>query len=297
MNFKELKAKAESINAQLTTKLKENNQSGDRKADERLWYPAVDKAGNGTAVVRFLPAPAGEDMPYVTLYTHEFKDPNTGRWYIENSLSTIGKPDPVGNYNRDLWKTGIESNKEICRRQKRKTYYFANVLVIKDSINPENEGKVKIFKFGRWMYKFIEDKLIPQFEGEQSVPVFDLWKGASFRIRIGMKGEHRNYDRSEWDQPSQLFASDDKMEEVWLQAHSLKEFTDISKFKDFDDLDKHFKKVIGIGSNQSENILKEQPKASEPKAHKEIVKDVDLPYTVTEDDSDDDFFAKLAQED
>ena len=300
-SFAELKKNKTSLNDKLVEKLKDQNSGGDRKADDRMWYPQVDKAGNGTATIRFLPAPPGEEHEFVTLHTHEFKDPTTGRWYIENSLTTIGKEDPVGEYNRELWQTGIEANQNICRHQKRKTYYFANVYVIKDSQNPENEGQVKIFKFGNWMYRFIKDQLIPELEDDTPVPVFDLWNGANFKIRIGKKGEHRNYDRSSWEPVGPLSEDDDELEKIWLQAHGLAAFVAPDQFKSYDELKKRFHNVIGLDGSSVVKKKEEQREipSEEPRQQKQVAQSVDdTPPFDTDDagDADDDFFARLAEE-
>lgn len=295
--FADLKKNAEKLNESLTDSFKDQRE---KKADDRFWYPATDKAGNATATVRFLPAPAGEDLPYVTLYRNAFKDEKTGRWYIENNLRTLGQQDPTDEYNRELWNTGTEENQKLYRHQKAKAEYFTNVYIIKDSTNPENEGQVKIFKFGPWMYKFIKSAMIPEFEDQEPIPVFDLWKGADFKIRIGKKGEHRNYDRSEWASPSEFMGGDDaKLEEIWLQANSLKEFIDPKNFKTYDELKKRFYNVIGLDGGTTVRSKAEAIPSEEPKPLKQSVdEDDDIPFNVGSDDDDgDDYFAKLVNED
>ena len=167
---------------QLTTQLTKLSGTQESKSDDRFWYPNVDKAGNGYAVIRFLPAPEGEDIPFIRMFEHGFKGP-TGKWYIENSLTTIGKPDPVGEFNSQLWNTGLESDKETVRKQKRKLHFISNVYVISDQQNPENEGKVFLFKYGKKIFDKINEVMNPQFADEEPVNPFDLWEGASFKDR------------------------------------------------------------------------------------------------------------------
>jgi hypothetical protein len=149
----------------------------DRKEDDRLWQPTVDKAGNGYAVIRFLPPPKGEELPWVRVWNHGFQGP-TGKWYIENSLTTLGKPDPVSELNNELWNSGSEANKEIARKQKRRLAYICNVLIVSDPANPQNEGTVKLYKFGKKIFDKIKDVMQPQFQDEEPLNPFDFWKGA-----------------------------------------------------------------------------------------------------------------------
>ena len=206
-----------------------------RGDDDRFWKPTVDKAGNGQAVIRFLPAPPGEELPWVRVWDHGFQGP-TGKWYIENSLTTINKPDPVGELNSELWNSGIEANKEIARKQKRRLSYYSNILVIKDPANPENEGQVFLYKYGKKIFDKIKDVMQPTFEDEQPVNPFDLWEGANFKLRIRQVEGYRNYDKSEFDGPSALSDDDDQMEKVWKKTNSLATFLDPSNFKSYDEL-------------------------------------------------------------
>ena len=221
-----------------------NEKRGD---DDRFWKPSVDKAGNGQAVLRFLPAPAGEELPWVRVFDHGFQGP-TGKWYIENSLTTINKPDPVGELNSELWNSGIEANKEIARKQKRRLSYISNVLVIRDPANPENEGKVFLYKYGKKIFDKVKDVMQPTFEDEKPVNPFDLWEGANFKLRIRQVEGYRNYDKSEFDGPSPLSEDDAELERVWKQAHSLAAFLDPSNFKSYDELKAKLNAVLGSGT-------------------------------------------------
>lgn len=220
-----------------------NEKRGD---DDRFWKPSVDKAGNGQAVLRFLPAPAGEELPWVRVFDHGFQGP-TGKWYIENSLTTINKPDPVGELNSELWNSGIEANKEIARKQKRRLSYISNVLVVRDPANPENEGKVFLYKYGKKIFDKIKDVMQPTFEDEKPVNPFDLWEGANFKLRIRQVEGYRNYDKSEFDGPAALDEDDAKLESVWKQTHSLAAFLDPSNFKSYDELKTKLNAVLGSG--------------------------------------------------
>ena len=221
-----------------------NEKRGD---DDRFWKPSVDKAGNGQAVLRFLPAPAGEELPWVRVFDHGFQGP-TGKWYIENSLTTINKPDPVGELNSELWNSGIEANKEIARKQKRRLSYISNVLVVRDPANPENEGKVFLYKYGKKIFDKIKDVMQPTFEDEKPVNPFDLWEGANFKLRIRQVEGYRNYDKSEFDGPAPLSDDDAELERIWKQSHSLAAFLDPSNFKSYDELKAKLNAVLGSGT-------------------------------------------------
>jgi hypothetical protein len=236
-NFDSLMKAVESIANPTTEK---------RGDDARFWKPTVDKAGNGQAVLRFLPAPAGEELPWVRVWDHGFQGP-TGKWYIENSLTTLNKPDPVGELNSELWNSGIEANKEIARKQKRRLTYISNVLVIRDPANPENEGKVFLYKFGKKIFDKIKDVMQPTFEDEKPVNPFDLWEGANFKLRIRQVEGYRNYDKSEFDGSTPLDENEDKLEQVWGDTHSLAAFLDPSNFKSYDELKNKLNAVLATG--------------------------------------------------
>lgn len=221
--------------------------TSDKKSygDDRIWKPSVDKAGNGYAVIRFLPAPEGEDLPWVRYWDHGFKGP-TGKWYIENSLTSIGQQDPVSEMNSQLWNSGIESDKEVARQRKRRLHYMSNILVISDSANPENEGKVFLFKYGKKIFDKVMDVMQPQFEDETPVNPFDFWGGANFKLKIRNVEGYRNYDKSEFDGVTELFDGDEaKLESVFNQLHNLKEFTDPENYKTYAELKKKLYDVLG----------------------------------------------------
>jgi len=234
-----------------------SNPGQGKSEDNRFWQPEVDKAGNGYAVIRFLPAPSGEDLPFVQIWNHGFQGPG-GKWYIENSLTTIGKTDPVSELNTELWNSGVESNKEIARKQKRRLTYISNILVLKDPARPENEGKVFLFKYGKKIWEKIKDQAEPQFEDEKPVNVFDFWEGANFKLKIRNVEGYRNYDKSEFESSSSVSDDDSKIEAVWKSQHSLKDFLDPKNFKSYDELKAKLNMVLATGvaaaSNKAENV-------------------------------------------
>ena len=237
-NFEQLSKAIESV--------AQPSESGG-KDDTRFWQPTVDKSGNGMAVIRFLPAPAvdGDDaLPWVRVFNHGFQGP--GGWYIDNCLTTINEKCPVCEHNSTLWNSGIEANKEIARKQKRKLVYIANILVVSDPSNKENEGQVKLFKFGKKIFDKITEAMNPEFADETPVNPFDLWEGANFKLKIRNVEGYRNYDKSEFDGKSALSDDDKKLEEVWKSEFSLKEFTDKSKFKPYTQLKARLDKVLGF---------------------------------------------------
>ena len=217
----------------------------------KFWKPTRDKAGNGFAILRFLPAPSGEDMPFVRIWDHGFQGP-TGLWYIENSLTTLSQDDPVSEYNSKLWNSGIESDKDQARKQKRRLKYVANVLVLKDSGNPANEGKVFMYSFGKKIFDKLNDLMNPQFEDETPVNPFDFWEGANFRLKIRQFEGYPNYDKSEFDAPSALFDGDDgQIEAVWNQQHSLQEVIDPKNFKSYHELKEKLYRVLALDAEPS----------------------------------------------
>jgi len=214
--------------------------------DDRLWKLDRDKAGNGSAVIRFLPQVEGDDLPWVRIFNHGFQGP-TGRWYIENSLSTIGEKDPLGDLNAKLWNSGSEADKETARKQKRRLNYTCNILVISDPKHPENEGQVKLFKFGKKIFDMIMDKAKPTFEDETPVNVFSLWEGANFRLRIRQVEGWPSYDKSEFDSPSELFNGDeDKLVALVNKQYPLREFLDKKNFKTFEELSRKLADVLNL---------------------------------------------------
>ena len=217
----------------------------------KFWKPTRDKAGNGFAILRFLPAPQGEEMPFVRMWDHGFQGP-TGLWYIENSLTTLNQDDPVSEYNSKLWNSGIDSDKDQARKQKRRLKYIANVLVIKDSGNPANEGKVFMYSFGKKIFDKLNDLMNPQFEDETPVNPFDFWEGANFRLKIRQFEGYPNYDKSEFDAPSALFeGNDEQIEATWNQQHSLQEVVDAKNFKPYHELKEKLYRVLALDAEPS----------------------------------------------
>lgn len=224
--------------------------------DSRFWKPTVDKAGNGMATIRFLPPPEGEDMPFVRVFSHGFKGP-TGLWYIENSLTTLGKQDPVSEYNTQLWNSTTDdaspARKQV-REQKRRLNFISNILVVKDSANPANEGKVFLYQYGKKIFDKINEAMNPQFDDEKPMNPFDFWEGANFKLKIRQVEGYRNYDKSEFEAPAPVSDDDAHLENVWKQQHSLQEFLDPSKFKSYDELKQKLARVLDLGGNTSARI-------------------------------------------
>ncbi len=272
--------------------------TGGKNVDDRFWQPEVDAAGNGYAVVRFLDTPAvdGEDgLPWVQIWSHGFQGP--GGWYIENSLTTLGKTDPVSEHNTVLWNSGIEANKEIARKQKRKLTYIANILVVSDAKRPQNEGKVFLFKFGKKIFDKIKEQLEPQFADETPMNPFDFWKGANFKIKIRNVEGYRNYDKSEFESPAALFNGDDaQIEKVWKSAYSLKDFLKPENFKSYDELKAKLDKVLGAGGAAGVTAKRvDDEEAAAPVIRSAPAKKVTAEDVTVEDD-DMAFFEKLAAE-
>lgn len=264
--------------------------------DDRFWYPAVDKAGNGYAVIRFLPAAEGEDVPFVRIWDHGFKGPS-GQWYIEKSLTTLGEKDPVSEYNTELWNNGTESGKEQARQQKRRLTYISNVYIVRDSANPENEGKVMLFKFGKKIWDKINTAMNPQYEDEKPVNPFDLWEGANFKVKIRNVEGYRNYDQSSFDAAAPLFEDDSELEKVWRQEYALQPFIARKEFKTYDELKAKLNRVLGLGAttaaNSNQTPWEEQTKPA-PQAKTQAPKS--QPTLEDDDDESMEFFKKLAAE-
>lgn len=300
-NFAELKRSRNKDLEKLTNEVTKLNSKEDGKKsyeDTRFWKPVVDKAGNGFAVLRFLPAPEGEDMPWVQVFSHSFQGP-TGQWYIENSLTTLNKKDPVSEYNTQLWNSGADSDKDIARKQKRKLSYTANVYIVKDPANPDNEGKVFLFKFGKKIFDKINDLMNPEFEDETPVNPFDLWEGANFKLKIRKVEGYQNYDKSEFDSSSPLSDDDDELERIWKAEHKLKEFIGESNFKSYDELKAKLNKVLGLdGGAPVSKPAGPAVRAAESEVTKPVAKKATAENTSWNDDDDDNlsYFEKLAEE-
>ena len=262
--------------------------------DERLWKPVMDKTGNGYAVIRFLPAVKGEDMPWAKVWNHAFQVP-TGQWYIENSLTTVGQNDPVSEMNSAYWNSGVESDKEIARRQKRKLQYFANIYVVSDPANPQNEGKVMLYRFGKKIFDKCMEAMQPAFQDETPVNPFDFWEGANFKLKIRKVDGYWNYDKSEFEAPSALFDDDEQLEEVWKKEYPLAEFTAASNFKSYDELKTRLDMVLA-GTTKVGNATDAMEDAPwvEPKVN---TKPSPAPAVSTKDDGDTmSYFEKLAND-
>ena len=278
----------------LLNAVKEDNAPQEKKSyvDERLWKPELDKSGNGYSVIRFLPSPEGEDLPWAKVWNHACQGP-TGQWYIENSLTTIGQKDPVSEYNSKLWNSGIESDKEIARKQKRKLQYFSNILVVSDPKHPENEGKVFLFRYGKKIFDKMMEAMQPAFEDESPINPFDFWEGADFKLKIRKVDGFWNYDKSEFAAPSPIADDESKIETIWKSQYSLAEKLDASNFKSYDELSTRFHAVIS-GTTTVGNVSEEMD--DEPVATPVVdTKPVESPVTSQEEEDDTmDYFSKLA---
>ena len=295
MDFESLKTSSSGFD-KLTKALEENLNPEDSKKqnkyqDERLWKPELDKTGNGYAVLRFLPATSGEDMPWVRLWSHAFQGP--GGWYIENSLTTLGHKDPVSEENTRLWNTGVESDKGIARNRKRKLSYYSNVLIVSDPAHPENEGQVKLFKFGKKIFDKITEAMQPEFDDETPINPFDFWKGANFKLKIRKVDGFWNYDKSEFEGVSAIADNDDNIKAIWEKQYPLKPFLDASNFKSYEELKEKLNRVI-TGTKTTDTVENvDLPSTSTAK-----VQSNDSASTATASESDDtlDYFSKLAEE-
>ena len=314
MSFADLKkqSKLGSLTAKLVKEVEKMNNSSN-PGDERLWKLECDKGGNGYAVVRFLPAPNGEDLPFVKLYSHAFQGP--GGWYIENSLTTMGQKDPVSEYNSMLWNNGTDAGKELARKQKRKLTYIANIYVVKDPANPENEGKVFLYKFGKKIFDKLTTAMQPEFEDEEAIDPFDFWQGANFKLKAKNVAGYRNYDSSEFARSSALLDDDDAMEGIWKKQYSLSELVANDQFKTYDELKKRMDYVLGNKgtpkfqdqeSIQEEEEFRQQNRSSSesmPQSMREELNSLsdgrdfnssDITKSSTEDDDTLSYFAALA---
>ena len=303
MSFENLKRNRDQISKLINAAEQAGGGTTEKKSyvDERIWKPTVDKAGNGYAVLRFLPAKEGEDLPWARYWDHGFKGP-TGLWYIENSLTSIGQPDPVGELNSRLWNSGHDEDKEKARTQKRRLHYVVNALVVSDPSAPHNEGKVFLYKFGKKIFDKIMDVMQPQFADESPVNPFDFWEGADFKLKIRNVEGYRNYDKSEFASPSALYESDEsKLEGLYNQLHSLSEFTDPSHYKSYDELKAKLARVLGEDAMvQGAPTMAQEAMINTPAAEPEYK--VSEPITAaemntTEDDDTMSYFAKLANDD
>ncbi len=295
MSFANLKKQSRlgSLTSKLTNEIEKMNKGSTGGADERLWKLEVDKAGNGYAVIRFLPAPDKEELPWAKVWSHAFQGP--GGWYIENSLTTLGGKDPVSEYNRLLWNSGNDADKDLARKQKRKLSYISNIYVVKDPTNPQNEGKVFLYKFGKKIFDKITAAMQPEFEDETAIDPFDFWQGANFKLKAKNVAGYRNYDSSEFAASSPLLDDDDALEALWKKQYSLEEFTAADQFKSYQDLEKRLHSVLNTSRP------KVAPEVADEEA--EIVTADPTPVTaspiVNSKQDDDDalsYFQRLAEE-
>ena len=303
MSFASLKKASSAGNtfAKLTQEIEKLNQPQAVGQDERLWKPELDKSGNGYAVIRFLPAPDGEDMPWAKIWSHSFKGPG-GQWYIENSLTTVGKDDPVGELNRELWNSGRESDKATARVQKRKLSYYSNIYVVSDPAHPENEGKVFLYKYGKKIFDKLVEAMQPAFADETPLDPFNLWKGADFKVKIRKVDGYWNYDKSEFAAPSTLGKFDDtELEEIWKQSYSLAEFEAPKNFKSYEQLKSRLNLVLGKSAPRTAPVVDESEEEVVPANWGKEVNDfrekatAAAPSTNEEDTLS--YFASLAEED
>lgn len=250
MSFANLKRNRDQI-SKLLDVAQATGAKGETKsyADDRMWKPTVDKAGNGYAVIRFLPAAEGQDVPWVRYWDHGFKGPG-GQWYIEKSLTSIGQTDPVGEMNSLLWNSGIEADKDKARTQKRRLHYVSNILVVSDPAAPQNEGKVFMYQYGKKIFDKMMDVMQPQFQDEDPINPFDFWEGADFKLKIRMVEGYRNYDKSEFGNPRALSDDDDELESIYNRLHNLGEWTDPKMYKSYDELKEKLHRVLGMSTPQ-----------------------------------------------
>jgi hypothetical protein len=305
MSFSDLKkqSKLGSLTAKLVKEVeKMNNTSG--SSDERVWKLECDKSGNGYAVIRFLPAPDGEDLPFVKLYSHAFQGP--GGWYIENSLTTLGQKDPMSELNSQLWNNGTDSGKDLARKQKRKLTYISNIYVVKDPTNPENEGKVFLFKYGKKIFDKLTAAMQPEFEDEEAIDPFDFWQGANFKLKAKNVAGYRNYDSSEFAPQGALLEDDEAMEAVWKKQYSLAELVAADQFKSYDELKKRLDYVLGNSSSNRRvdpEVSDEERDFSAPPLTNDLREELNsltpTRTTTSSDDEDEDdalsYFQRLAE--
>ena len=267
--------------------------------DDRFWKPELDKSGNGYAVFRFLPAVKNEDLPWARLWSHAFQGP--GGWYIENSLTTLNKKDPVSESNSLLWNSGVDADKEIARKRKRKLSYIANVLIINDAKHPENEGQIKLFKFGKKIFDKITEAMKPEFEDEKPINPFDFWEGANFKLKIRKVDGYWNYDKSEFDSPTAIADNDESIEEIWNKQYALKPFLAPENFKSYDELKSKLDKVLSGVRNTGTAEDVAIPPAAQVSKPDVVAEAVSAPTPAVEQDEDSDetlsYFSKLAEED
>lgn len=249
INFNDMKRSGQDEIARLNEAAAQFKSGGFQK-DERYWQPELDKNDEGSAIIRFLPSPPGEDVPFVRLFSYGFKGP-TGKWFIENCPSTLGNPSPVLEINSQLWDTGLEENKELARKQKRRLHFITNIYVVRHRARPSDEGKVFLYKFGKKIWEKLEDRMNPDDEDRKPMNPFDLWTGANFRLKVGKVSGFRNYDKSEFDEVGPLSNDDAELERIWRQCYSLQAEIAPEQFKSYDELKRKYEQVVGGASSAS----------------------------------------------
>ena len=295
MDFETLKSS--SSNFDKITKALETNLNPEDKAnknkyqDDRFWKPELDKTGNGYAVLRFLPASEKEEMPWQRVWSHAFQD--KGGWYIENSLTTLNSKDPVSEDNTRLWNTGVDSDKDIARKRKRKLSYYSNIYMVSDPKHPENEGKVFLFRYGKKIFDKISEAMQPQFEDEKAINPFDFWKGANLKLKIRKVDGYWNYDKSEFEGVKPLAKDDENIKAIWSKQYPLKSFVAPSNFKTYDELKEKLNRIIMGTRNTSTVETVDLPQQTNGK-----VKKVDVSHSKPASEEDDtlSYFSKLADE-
>ena len=303
MSFSDLKkqSKLGSLTSKLVKEVEKLNTNSN--VDDRIWKPEMDKTGNGYAVIRFLPAPEGEDIPWAKIWTHAFQGP--GGWYIENSLTTLNEKDPVSEHNRELWNSGIDADKDTVRKQKRKLSYYANIYVVKDPTNPQNEGQVFLYKFGKKIFDKIMEAMQPEFEDETAINPFDFWQGANFKLKIKKVAGYWNYDSSEFGPVEPLLPDDDALEGIWKKQYSLTEITARDKFKSYEDLKKRLDMVLGmkkVSTPRMDESLEDESEGRgsftptfESKAPEVVAEEPTIPSPTEDEDDALSYFQKLAE--
>ena len=312
MGFGDLKKQSSlgSLTAKLVKEVEKQNGGGQGGADERLWKPVMDKSGNGYAVIRFLPAPDGEDLPWAKMFSHAFQ--GNGGWYIENSLTTIGQKDPLGELNRELWNSGNDSDKDTVRKQKRKLSFYANIYVVKDPANPQNEGGVFLYKFGKKIFDKVMEAMQPEFEDEEAINPFDFWQGANFKLRAKKVAGYPNYDSSEFQDVGTLEDLDDaQLESIWKRQHLLQTLVAEDQFKTYEQLKTRLDSVLNLKSSRTpepeaarapEAVVSTKPQFTSSSVSADTVGETEekevAPTAAAEESEDDvlDYFKKLAEE-
>jgi len=310
MGFSDLKkqSKLGSLTAKLVKEVEKMNTGGSGSSDDRLWKLECDKANNGYAIIRFLPAPDGEDLPFVKVYSHAFQGP--GGWLIDTCLTTMNQKCPVCEHNSSLWNNGTDAGKDVARKQKRKLTYVSNIYVVKDPANPENEGKVFLYKYGKKIFDKLTAAMQPEFEDEEAIDPFDFWQGANFKLKAKNVAGYRNYDSSEFARPDALLDDDDALEAIWKKQYSLAEFVSPDQFKTYEELKARLHSVLGSKANvrldEEEGEEEEYTRGSSRELTDDLREEIsNLQPTrraaaPVEDDEDDDalsYFAKLASDD